>query len=80
MAQNDDRAWYAAFKAKDTRFDGRFFVGVSSTGIYCRPVCRAKLPKAENCAFYDTAAEAGAGGLPPCLLCRPELRPGRRAR
>jgi AraC family transcriptional regulator of adaptative response / DNA-3-methyladenine glycosylase II len=67
---------YAAFKAKDTRFDGRFFVGVSSTGIYCRPVCRAKQPKAENCTFYRTAAEAEQAGYRPCLLCRPELAPG----
>ena len=76
MAMLHDRAWYAAFKAKDTRFDGRFFVGVSSTGIYCRPVCRAKLPKVENCTFYGSAAEAEQAGFRPCLLCRPELAPG----
>jgi AraC family transcriptional regulator of adaptative response / DNA-3-methyladenine glycosylase II len=67
---------YAAFKAKDPRFDGRFFVGVSSTGIYCRPVCRAKQLKIENCTFYSTAAEAEQAGYRPCLLCRPELAPG----
>lgn len=67
---------YAAFKAKDARFDGRFFVGISSTGIYCRPVCRAKQPKAENCTYYSTAAEAEQAGFRPCLLCRPELAPG----
>lgn len=67
---------YAAFVAKDARFDGRFFVGISSTGIYCRPVCRAKQPKAENCTFYHTAAEAEQAGYRPCLLCRPELAPG----
>ncbi len=72
----NDGGLYAAFKAKDTRFDGRFFVGISSTGIYCRPVCRAKQPKAENCAFYKTAAEAEQAGYRPCLLCRPELAPG----
>lgn len=71
-----EQGWYAAFKAKDSRFDGRFFVGVSSTGIYCRPVCRAKLPKAENCTYYATAAEAEGAGYRPCLLCRPELAPG----
>ena len=76
MLHVEDRAWYAAFKAKDTRFDGRFFIGISSTGIYCRPVCRAKLPKAENCTFYDTAAAAEQAGFRPCLLCRPELAPG----
>jgi len=67
---------YAAFKAKDARFDGRFFVGISSTGIYCRPVCRAKKPKPENCTFYQTAAEAELAGYRPCLLCRPEIAPG----
>lgn len=67
---------YEAFMAKDARFDGRFFVGTSSTGIYCRPVCRAKKPKAENCTFYHTAAEAEQAGYRPCLLCRPELAPG----
>lgn len=75
MTDNKD-ALYAAFKAKDARFDGRFFVGVSSTGIYCRPVCRAKQPKPENCTFYDTAAAAEQAGYRPCLLCRPELAPG----
>jgi AraC family transcriptional regulator of adaptative response / DNA-3-methyladenine glycosylase II len=67
---------YAAFKSKDVRFDGHFFVGVSSTGVYCRPVCRAKQPKIENCTFYPTAAEAEKAGYRPCLLCRPELAPG----
>jgi len=72
----ENTAYYSAFKAKDTRFDGRFFVGISSTGIYCRPVCRAKLPKPENCTFYESAAEAEKAGYRPCLLCRPELAPG----
>ena len=76
MTKCEKWAWYAAFKAKDARFDGRFFVGVSTTGIYCRPVCRAKLPKAENCTFYTTAAEAEQAGFRPCLTCRPELAPG----
>ncbi|MEG6522040.1 AlkA N-terminal domain-containing protein [Desulfotomaculum sp. 1211_IL3151] len=73
---DNDSGLYAAFKAKDARFDGRFFVGISSTGIYCRPVCRARQPKAENCTFYRTAAEAEQAGYRPCLLCRPELAPG----
>ncbi len=73
---DNDSGLYAAFKAKDARFDGRFFVGISSTGIYCRPVCRARQPKAENCTFYQTAAEAEQAGYRPCLLCRPELAPG----
>ena len=72
----NDRRLYAAFKAKDVRFDGRFFVGISSTGIYCRPVCRARQPKVENCTFYTTPAEAEQAGYRPCLLCRPELAPG----
>lgn len=75
MSKNDG-GLYAAFRAKDARFDGRFFVGIVSTGIYCRPVCRARRPKAENCAFYRTAAEAEQAGYRPCLLCRPELAPG----
>ncbi|MGF6907277.1 AlkA N-terminal domain-containing protein [Fusobacterium sp. PH5-44] len=68
--------YYSAFKSKDRRFDGHFFVGISSTGIYCRPVCRAKLPKIDNCSFYSTAAAAEHAGYRPCLLCRPELAPG----
>ncbi len=68
---------YAAFISKDARFDGRFFVAISSTGIYCRPVCRARTPKEANCSFYETAAEAEQAGYRPCLLCRPELAPGR---
>jgi AraC family transcriptional regulator of adaptative response / DNA-3-methyladenine glycosylase II len=72
-----DSALYAAFKAKDARFDGRFFVAVSSTGIYCRPVCRAKMPKESNCTFYKTAAEAERAGYRPCLICKPELAPGK---
>ena len=62
------RAVYALFKAGDERFDGRVFVGVSSTGVYCRPVCRVKMPKFENCTFYHSAAEAEAAGFRPCLL------------
>ena len=76
MTHDDPRVWYAAFKAKDARFDGRVFIGVSSTGIYCRPVCKARLPKPENCAYYETAAAAEQAGFRPCLLCRPELAPG----
>lgn len=76
MLITDKTGLYAAFKAKDARFDGRFFVAISSTGIYCRPVCRAKQPKIENCSFYPTAAEAEQAGYRPCLLCRPELAPG----
>ncbi len=73
-AQVDGR--YAAFVAKDARFDGRFFVGIFTTKIYCRPICKAKQPKPENCTFYETAAAAERAGYRPCLLCRPELAPG----
>ncbi len=72
----DDEACYAAMQAHDARFDGRFFCGVSSTGIYCRPVCRVKAPKKENCTFFVSAAAAEAAGYRPCLRCRPELAPG----
>lgn len=75
----NDHALYDAFKSKDARFDGRFFVGISSTGIYCRPVCRAKQPKEENCTFFSSAAEAEQAGYRPCLMCRPELAPGTSA-
>ena len=60
-----DRALFEAFKAKDTRFDGRFFVGIASTKIYCRPVCRAKQARQENCTFFSTAAEAELAGYRP---------------
>lgn len=67
---------YAAVKNNDARLDGKFFVGVKSTGIYCRPVCKARTPKEENCVFFETAAQAEEAGFRPCLLCRPELAPG----
>jgi AraC family transcriptional regulator of adaptative response / DNA-3-methyladenine glycosylase II len=67
---------YKALSTHDARFDGRFFVGVTSTGIYCRPVCRTRRTKRENCRFYLSAAAAEAAGFRPCLRCRPELAPG----
>lgn len=70
-----DNACYLALKARDARFDGRFFTGVTSTGIYCRPVCRVKTPKKENCRFFRHAAQAELAGFRPCLRCRPELAP-----
>lgn len=72
----DHDACYAAMQAHDARFDGLFFCGVSSTGIYCRPVCRVRLPKKGNCTFFISAAAAEAAGYRPCLRCRPELAPG----
>jgi AraC family transcriptional regulator of adaptative response / DNA-3-methyladenine glycosylase II len=68
---------YQALLAHDARFDGIFFVGVTSTGIYCRPVCRVKPPRRENCLFFRSAAAAERAGYRPCLRCRPELAPGR---
>jgi AraC family transcriptional regulator of adaptative response / DNA-3-methyladenine glycosylase II len=68
-------ACYLALKARDARFDGRFFIGVTSTGIYCRPVCRVRVPKRENCRFFGHAAQAESEGFRPCLRCRPELAP-----
>jgi AraC family transcriptional regulator of adaptative response / DNA-3-methyladenine glycosylase II len=62
--------------ARDPRFDGLFFVGVLSTGIYCRPICPARSPKRENIVFFPSAAAAAAAGLRPCLRCRPESAPG----
>lgn len=67
---------YRAHRARDARFDGRFFTAVGSTRIYCRPVCTAPLPKRENCRFYASAAAAEQAGYRPCLRCRPELAPG----
>lgn len=67
---------YRAILARDSRFDGRFFVAVSSTRIYCRPVCTVKPPRREHCSFYASAAAAEAAGYRPCLRCRPELAPG----
>lgn len=69
-------ACYQALLTHDHRFDGVFFVGVSSTGIYCRPICPAKTPREENCTFYANAASAEQAGFRPCLRCRPELAPG----
>lgn len=65
-----------ALYARDARFDGRFFIGVTTTGIYCRPVCLVKQPKAQNVLFFSTAAAASEAGYRPCLRCRPETSPG----
>ena len=70
-----DDACYRALQSRDARFDGRFFTGVTSTGIYCRPVCRVKAPKQSNCRFFAQAAQAEGAGFRPCLRCRPELAP-----
>jgi AraC family transcriptional regulator of adaptative response / DNA-3-methyladenine glycosylase II len=67
---------YQALLTHDTRFDGRFFTGVSTTGIYCRPVCPVKTPRRQSCSFFSSAAAAESAGFRPCLRCRPELAPG----
>jgi len=65
-----------ARRSRDARFDGRFFIAVTSTGIYCRPICPARAPKDENVLYFPTAASAEAAGFRPCLRCRPEAAPG----
>ena len=70
------RALDRARRSRDPRFDGKFFIGVTSTGIYCRPICPARSPKSENVRYFRTAAEAAEAGFRPCLRCRPEAAPG----
>ena len=72
----DAEACYRAVRARDRRFDGRFFTAVSSTGIYCRPICPVRPPKREHMRFYSSAAAAEGAGFRPCLRCRPERAPG----
>jgi AraC family transcriptional regulator of adaptative response / DNA-3-methyladenine glycosylase II len=72
----DPSSCYRAVATHDARFDGRFFVGVSSTRIYCRPVCRVRTPMPSHCRFFASAAAAEVAGYRPCLRCRPELAPG----
>ncbi len=76
LADIDLDACERARVSRDPRFDGRFFVGVRTTGIYCRPICPANLPKRENVRFFPTAAAASEAGFRPCLRCRPECAPG----
>lgn len=71
----DRESCYRALAARDARFDGVFFTGVKTTGIYCRPVCTVKTPRESSCLFFGTAAAAEAAGFRPCLRCRPELAP-----
>ena len=78
MTLDADACW-KALSARDARFDGRFYVGVATTGIYCRPVCNVRMPRRENCRFFASAAAAEARGFRPCLRCRPELAPGHAA-
>src|SRR5687768_3655452 len=71
---NNDDVFYAAMLARDPRFDGKFFIGVKSTGIYCRPICPAK-PKRENVEFFASYQLAEKAGYRPCMRCRPESAP-----
>src|SRR5438477_13095524 len=72
----DRRLCDRARKSRDARFDGRFFIAVTSTGIYCRPICPVHPPKDEHVLYFQTAAAAEAAGFRPCLRCRPEASPG----
>jgi AraC family transcriptional regulator of adaptative response / DNA-3-methyladenine glycosylase II len=76
LAKLDPVICYRALTTRDSRFDGRFFTAVRTTGIYCRPVCPAQTPKPENVTFYPTAAAAEVAGYRSCLRCRPERAPG----
>jgi AraC family transcriptional regulator of adaptative response / DNA-3-methyladenine glycosylase II len=72
----DADACYRALVARDARFDGVFFVGVTTTGVYCRPVCPARTPGRARCVFFQRPAEAERDGYRACFRCRPELAPG----
>ena len=76
MSDLDAERCYRAVASRDARFDGRFFTGVTTTGIYCRPVCPSRTPRRENARFFRSAAEAEGEGFRPCLRCRPETAPG----
>ena len=76
MATTNHEMFERARLARDARFDGRFFIGVKTTGIYCRPICPANSPRPENVSFFPTAAAAAEAGYRPCLRCRPETAPG----
>ncbi len=76
MIDSKYKIFESARQARDPRFDGRFFIGVRTTGVYCRPVCKVKMPLARNVSFFDTAAAASEAGYRPCLRCRPETSPG----
>jgi AraC family transcriptional regulator of adaptative response / DNA-3-methyladenine glycosylase II len=75
MELPDKDICYRALQSRDARFDGLIYVGVTSTGIYCRPVCPARTAKFENCSFFGSAAAAQEAGFRPCLRCRPETAP-----
>src|SRR6186997_619828 len=72
----DRAACDRARQSRDARFDGRFFIGVTTTRVYCRPICPARAPKDDHVRYFPTAAAAAAAGFRPCLRCRPEASPG----
>jgi AraC family transcriptional regulator of adaptative response / DNA-3-methyladenine glycosylase II len=72
----DSNACFRAVRARDPRFDGRFYVGITSTQVYCRPICTARPANRSNMRFYSNAAAAEGAGFRPCLRCRPERAPG----
>ena len=74
--QLDPESCYQVLVSRDARFDGLMYVGVSSTGIYCRLICNSRRPLKRNCTFFANAAAAEQAGFRPCLRCRPEIAPG----
>jgi AraC family transcriptional regulator, regulatory protein of adaptative response / DNA-3-methyladenine glycosylase II len=76
MREGERDSWYRAMEARDARFDGVFYIAVSTTGIYCRPVCPVRMPRRDRVTFYATAPEAEKAGYRACLRCRPEVAPG----
>src|SRR5258705_2968308 len=74
--QLDQRVCDRARRSRDARFDGRFFIAVTTTRVYCRPICPARAPKDEHVRYFATAAAAQVAGYRPCLRCRPEASPG----
>jgi AraC family transcriptional regulator, regulatory protein of adaptative response / DNA-3-methyladenine glycosylase II len=75
LPELDHAAYYRIVLARDARYDGRFFIGVKTTGVYCRPICRVRTPKPSSCVFFASAVAAQAAGFRPCLRCRPETAP-----
>ena len=75
MPDVDSTTWEEAWRSRDPAFDGRFFIGVRTTGVYCRCVCPVRLPLRGNIEFLPSAAAAEVAGFRPCLRCRPEAAP-----
>jgi len=75
MTSLNDETCYRIIASRDARYDGRLFVGVKTTGVYCRPICRVRMPKPTSCVFFASAIAAQSAGFRSCLRCRPELAP-----